>query len=360
MGISTFELGLIVSILPLTTIIAKIPLGILAERAGKWPVILLALSGQGLCLLFYSLVTRSWWFYPIRIFHALILAAFLPTVLALVSDLAPKGKVGDRMGRFLTSFGIAYMVGPFLSSFLLKYVDYRLLLRIAATIPLISVIPFFLARYKGLLISSEEQDRCEAQKVSSLSSIRSFAFSRNILVLCYLRIIFSFTNAFLLTLFAVYASESLLLTSSLIAILFGIRGATNTMFRFPVGVLTDRIGYKLPLGLAFLLLTFINFTFSESRNVYILSLAMAIYGLGHAMRAVSEWSLLGISTPSEVSSVATAYLSTMFNIGEAFGAVTAGALSLILPIPYIFKIASLILFSGIFIAFLIKQDVRKH
>lgn len=353
-------MGLIVSILPFTTIVAKIPLGILAERAGKWPVIPIALLGQSLCLLFYSLVTRSWWFYPIRIFHALILAAFLPTVLALASDLAPEGRVGDRMGRFLTSFGIAYMVGPFLSSLLLKYIDYRLLLQLAATIPLLGVVSLFLARYRGFQTSSEEKERRHEQRVSPISSLRSFAFSRNMLVLCYLRIIFSFTNAFLLTLFAIYASESLILTASLIAILFGIRGVTNTMFRFPVGVLTDRIGYKVPLGLAFLLLTLVNFTFSESENVYILSFAMAIYGLGHAMRAVSEWSLLGISTPNEVSSVATAYISTMFNIGEALGAVTAGALSLILPIPFIFKLASLILISGIFIAFLIKQDVRKH
>lgn len=353
-------MGLIVSILPFTTIVAKIPLGILAERAGKWPVIPIALFGQSLCLLFYSLVTRSWWFYPIRIFHALILAAFLPTVLALVSDLAPEGRVGDRMGRFLTSFGIANMVGPFLSSLLLKYIDYRPLLQLAATIPLIGVVSLSLARYRGFQTSSDERARREKKRISPLRSIRSFAFSRNMLVLCYLRLIFSFTNAFLLTLFAVYASESLILTASLIAILFGIRGVTNTIFRFPVGVLTDKIGYKVPLGLAFSLLTLVNFIFSESENIYILSFAMAFYGLGHAMRAVSEWSLLGISIPKEVSSVATAYLSTMFNIGEALGAVTAGALSLILPIPFIFKFASLILISGIFIAFLIRQDVRKH
>lgn len=332
----------------------------LAKRAGKWPVIPIALFGQGLCLLFYSLVSRPWWFYPIRVFHALLLAAFLPTVLALVSDLAPEGRLGDRMGRFLTSFGIAMMVGPFLCSLLLKYFDYRQLFRLAAIIPFLSVVSFYLARYKGFQPSSEEKEWHESRRVSTIRSMRSFVFSRNMLVLSYLRLTFSFTNAFILTLFAVYASESLILTSSLIAVLFGIRGVTNTMFRFPAGVLFDRIGYKMPLGLAFLLLTLVNFIISESGNLYILSFAMAIYGLGHAMRAVSEWSLLGMSTPPEISGVATAYLSTMFDVGEALGAITAGALSLILPIPNVFKFASLILLSGTFISFLIKQNIRKH
>ena len=93
----------------------------------------------------------------------------------------------------------------------------------------------------------------------------------------------------------------------------------------------------------------------------IAGVAMIIFGLAHGMRAVTEWTLLGDSKSSEISSVTTAYLSTMLNIGGAFGAVAAGALSLFLPIPSIFKIASLIILPGTFIPHLMRpKRSREH
>lgn len=358
MGVSTFELGVIISIFSFTIIVAKIPLGILAERVGKWPIIPIALLGQSLCLVLYSVISNPWWFYPFRVFHGLLLAAFMPTALAIVSDLSPAGQRGDRVGRFLTSFGIATLFGPFLCSFLLTYYDYVQLLQLVATIPLMGLVAFFLARYRGLHKFSSKRSLRETRRSSPLRSLRTFAFSRHMLILCHLRLTFSFTNAFLITLLAVYASEHLALSASRIAFLFGIRGATNAMFRVPSGKLADRIGHKSPLILTFLLLPIAYLVISEFGNFYILSFAMAVYGLAHGMRTVTEWSLLGARTPPESSGVAIAYLSTMFDIGEALGAIVAGALSLLIPIPKIFQLASLILLTGVVTSSLIRQDVR--
>jgi len=46
----------------------------------------------------------------------------------------------------------------------------------------------------------------------------------------------------------------------------------------------------------------------------------------------------------------------MFNIGEALGAVVSGALSLILPTPSIFKLATLIVLPGALIPLFIRKD----
>lgn len=96
--------------------------------------------------------------------------------------------------------------------------------------------------------------------------------------------------------------------------------------------------------------------FSETKSTYILAMAMAIYGIDHAIRAVAEWALLANSTPPAINATASAYLSTMFNVGEALGAVVAGALTMTLPITSIFILAMFILLSGPFIAILINQN----
>jgi len=52
----------------------------------------------------------------------------------------------------------------------------------------------------------------------------------------------------------------------------------------------------------------------------------------------------------------SAYVETMINIGDSLGAVTAGALSFIFPIPAIFKLGALVLFPAIIIPIFIRQD----
>ena len=351
-GATTFELGIIISLLSFVAIAAKIPLGILAERVGRWSIIPVVAVGQTISLLLYSIAPNSTWFYPIRIFHALVLAAYAPTAIAITQDLAPRGKRGTAMGVFLTSVGVTSTFGPFLCTFFINFLAYEQLFQIVSVIPLIGLIPFL------LIIRDKKPDgayykRTDLNIRESLSVITS---SRNIQVLTYLRLVFSFTNAFLITFFAIHAEENLLISLSLIVLLFGIKGAANMLSRIPSGKLADKIGHKYPIAIAFTLLTIAFLTFSETSNIYLLGFAMIIYGAAHGMRAVAEWSMLGDYAPLEVGNVATAYLSTMFNVGAAFGAVVAGTLSIAIGIPSIFKLASIIVFSGVIMVTLIRSE----
>lgn len=359
-GASTFELGLIMSILSFTAIVAKLPMGMLAERIGKWSVIPVALLAQSIILLLYSLVSTPSLFYPVRVLHALIAAAFSPTALAIASDLAPPGKRGDRIGRFLTSFGLASMFGPFLCSFLLNYLNFVELFQFSSIIPLLGLILFLKTRRSSYTLPSKTEEQRGEVRFSITASLRNIVTSRNVLILSFLRLIFSLTNSFFITLFAVYASENLLLTSSLIATLFGVKGVTNMIFRFPSGKLSDRIGHKIPLVASYTALTIVYLLIAESKDFYLLIFVMILYGLAHATRAVTEWSLLGYTTSQQISGVATAYLSTMFNVGEALGAVTSGVLTLTLPTESIFKLASIITIPGIFIPLLIRSEIKRR
>jgi len=87
---------------------------------------------------------------------------------------------------------------------------------------------------------------------------------------------------------------------------------------------------------------------------------MIIHGLAHGMRAVTEWTMLGDCAPSESVNVATAYLSAIFDIGQALGAITAGALALVLNIPTIFKLASLITLAGALFVTLIQTSDKSN
>ncbi len=358
-GASILELGFIMAILSFTGMIAKIPLGILSDKVGRWPIIPISLLSQFFALLLYSLVPNPKWFYPIRVFHALITSAFVPTSIALASELAPKGKEGDNMGRFLTALAISSMFGPFLCSFLLNFYNYPQLMQFVAVIPLFGLGAFLLIRSPRSYSMSSDKDLNVKTSGFSFKSLRKIIISRNILIISYLRITFFFTGGIFITLWAVYASNSLLFTPSLIALFFGIKGITNTVFRVPTGRLSDRVGFKVPLLISYSILVIVFYAFSKSGNIYILFGVMTVYGIVHALRAVSEWTLLGVSAPPRQRGIAAAYLSTMSNIGMTLGSVAAGALALVYTMPEIFQLSAIICIPTIITPLLIRQDGKK-
>jgi len=182
-GASTLELGAIVSIMSFTAMLAKVPLSVLLRRIGKWSIVPVALLGQSLSLLLYSIASNAAWFYPVRILHAITITAFAPTAIAMTSDMAPPGKRGDKIGKFLTSFGAATMLGPFFCSFLLGYLGYVQILRIVAVIPLLGLAAFLLANHRASYLSGDNKKRDESSPSSSLKDILA---SRNVLDTGYL------------------------------------------------------------------------------------------------------------------------------------------------------------------------------
>jgi len=318
---------------------------------GRWLIIPAAAIVQTVSLLFYSVAPSLTWLYPIRILDALSVAAFLPTALTIIQDLTPPGKRGDTIGKFLTSIGIASMIGPFLCTFLVTYIDYAALFRVAAIFPVLGCIPLQLAKPKNPHENSPKE-----REATPLASIIAVISSKNLLILAYLRFSWGFTFAFFMTLFAIYAESNLFIFTSLIAMLFGVRGVANMLSRIPSGKLVDKIGYKGPLVLAFIMLTTAYFIVSETANISLLILAMVLHGLSHGMRIVTAWTAVGDLVPSEIVNTATAYLSTIFDISSAFGALTAGILTLFFETPTIFKLASIVALTGALVATLVRRS----
>ncbi len=75
-------------------------------------------------------------------------------------------------------------------------------------------------------------------------------------------------------------------------------------------------------------------------------MAMLMIGLAWGTRAITEWALIA-NLPGGSTAIATSYLSTLFDFGEAIGAFLAGLLMIYLPFSSIFKISTLIVVAGV-------------
>jgi MFS family permease len=128
-----------------------------------------------------------------------------------------------------------------------------------------------------------------------------------------------------------------------VALLFTVRGLTNVLSRYPAGRLSDRIGRKRPILVAFSALTVAFVITATQRSVLLLGAAMAIYGFSWGTRAVTEWALLTDLVEPEIKAISMSFLSSVFGLGSTLGSVLAGVLSVYLPFTSIFLVAAAII-----------------
>lgn len=347
-GASSLELGLIVSLLSYTTLVTRVPLGTAMGRLGSWWVLPLALTGQMTAYVLYSLASSPAHLYPIRVFHALALAAAHPTLISLVSRLSPEGRKGEGLGLYLTSVGLSMMGGPLLGGLLLSYMDYRAMFSALSAIPLGALVIYLTLLRMGALGNQLSRDTKPGRASKNfLRSLRGIVALRPVQVLTYIRFTFSFTFGIIDTIYAIYAVEALRLEPALVASLFSVRGLTNTLFRAPSGRLSDIIGRKKPLLLSFSLMALVYFLFVEAKDPITIGVAMLIFGAAHGIRAVSEWAFLGDVVPEESRDLANAYFSSAFDLGRALGSTFAGLAAMAMSTPNILMMAVALMISSV-------------
>ena len=349
-GASPIELGLIISLFSYTTLLTRLPLGILSNKVGIWWVVPLALIGQSVCYIFYGFATNSSQFYVIRIIHAIALASLQPTLMTITLTILPEDRRGEGVGIYLTSVGLSMMGGPLLCSLLLSLFDYRTTLLLSSMIPLFTFLVYIgLLKTETMSRQLSREARKEPVNKSSWSSLMEIVTIRSVQALTYSRFAFAVSLSFITTLYAVYAVNSLYIAPAVYALLYSLRGLANTVSRLPTGRISDTIGRKKPLLLSFILLTGVFLLFSEARDPVMIGFTMFLYGTAHGIRAVSEWAFFADTVLPENRTLANSYFHSVFDLGLALGATFAGSAAMVVSTPTILKGAAVLMSSSVIV-----------
>jgi len=348
-GGTKLELGLILSISSITVVLMRIPLGILSDRVGGWNFLSLSLLGQSVSSFLYIAVPDTGWLYPLRAIQAVASAVFHPVLISITSGLVRREQRGRILSIYLTTPAASMMIGPAVNSFLVELGGYVATFVVAGFLSFGGFLVSVLAR-KARLFEQAHLHFPEAEKGSRSKSIvsllKSLILSKRVATISVARASFSTTDGIFGATFAIFVVQSLSLPLYMVGLFFAVKGLANTLVRWPVGIFADRVGGKKPALVAFVA-TAIAFTIlSEAGAIWLIAVTMVMIGLAWGTRAVTEWVLVA-NLPGGSTTIGTAYLSTMFDIGEAVGALLAGALMSSLPLSWIFKIAALIVAFGV-------------
>ena len=147
LGASDILLGLVVSISTLTGILVKPVVGFLSDLQGRHIWLLLSAALFILMPFGYLLVTTPSELFVLRLAHGLATAIFGPVSLALVAEMAGKGRA-TRMGIFGLARSFGYLLAPVSAAFLLTHMPPQILFMMTGLIAAIALVPL-LAMTRG-------------------------------------------------------------------------------------------------------------------------------------------------------------------------------------------------------------------
>lgn len=343
LGATLLQVGTILAFQAILRTILRIPLTLAADRLGVNKTVMLCFLVQITVPLLYSIASSPTSLYLIILYQILATGSFNQITMSIVSNMVSIDRQGEALGRYMTFFSLSMLLGPFITSILVLQIGYRELFAVSALFPLLGLL--LLLRNRRVLKAGDDsalKPKLNHHRLNTLKLIKSFLRDRNISVLSTIRLVYSMSNTMFNTLFAIYATQELNFSPSLIAIMFSVIGLSNTLIKMPMGNIIDRFSNRIILFLTFIVIVLDYAAMAFAINLVSIVLVLIIFGASWGIRAVTEWAFLVRTASPEAKTITISYLSTFWDIGAALGSFLAGSIAESLPFSTIFLISAFI------------------
>jgi MFS family permease len=275
-------------------------IGMLADRFGRRPILLVSLAGYLLVYTGYLLATAAWPLILLRGLAGIFAAGLLPGMTTIVGDLAPESRRAQWIGIVNGGAAAGYIIGPLLGGLLYDRFGYvapsAVSITMAAAALLLATLripeTYTPAAHPGHLRSTWKQGWQALPTRSTLLLLMFITFG----------VMFAF--AFVQPQFMFYAYDELSWTSSQLGLVMSAYAVAFMVGAFALGQLSDRIGRKpaLLFGLALFSVQFVGLLVFHKVTWIVMSFAVA--GLGNAIYdpALSA-AVLDIISPEQTAGI---------------------------------------------------------
>jgi MFS family permease len=278
-GAGVEALGMSALAYALTSTIAAPFMGMLADRFGRRPIILLALATYVLAFSGYLFTTSTLPFILLRGLAGVFTAGLVPAMISIVGDLASEHRRARWIGIVNGGASVGWIIGPLCGGLLYDRFGYvvpfaaSIVLELAALLLAVFLVPETQTalRHPG---SPRTQWMVEFQAMVSLPGFF-------LLMLISFGVMFAW--AFIEPQLMFYVYDDLAWTSSRLGLVMSTYGLACMFGEFALASLSDRLGRKpvLVLGLALFSAQFIGLVIFRDATWLVISFILA--GLGNAL-----------------------------------------------------------------------------
>ncbi len=306
-------IGLIIALFTLTAGLSRPFSGVLTDRIGRKPVMVVGALVCVICGVFYPILGSVAGFLFLRLFHGFS-TGFSPTAIAAyVSDIIPAKRWGEAFGVQGLFFSTGLALGPALGSWIKMHFSFAVLFHSSSCMALLSLI--FILRLKETL-THREQFRWRLLRIS-----RSDIIAPEVLVPAIITFLTYAAFGMMLTLIPDWSEYLGIANKGSFFIVFTV---TSLAIRFVAGKASDRLGRKVItiVGLLVLLISLVLMAALQFPNGLLLAAGIYGFSMGILSPALSAWTFDLSPEGQKGKGVATMFIALEAGIG--LGALFSG------------------------------------
>jgi DHA1 family tetracycline resistance protein-like MFS transporter len=245
-------------------------LGMLSDRVGRRPVLLISFFGLASDFLFMAFAPTLWWLFVGRVLNGMTASSF-STAGAYIADITPPERRAKTFGMLTSAFSFGFIIGPMMGGLLGQH-DLRLPFLAAAGLTALNFL-------YGLLVLPESlppERRLKAFQGSRANPVGSLGLLRahpGLLGLAGVAFLFQLSQMVLPTVFVLYTTDRYGWSPQVLGFTFLLTGVLGVIVQmFLVGPIVARLGERrtVLLGAAIGTLGFVWYGWAPQGWIYLL------------------------------------------------------------------------------------------
>ncbi len=351
-GLTMFQIGLLMMIRSFSLAIFEPIFGILSDRINRKILIVLSFISTSIIFIFYSFASNFWHFFIILFSISATRAAGTVTVRAMITEKLPHSERGKAYGRYISISSMGRVIGPVIGGYLASEISYN--------------IPFYLSGFIGIigLLASLKifNDKRSIMHEKNVASNQKLLRNRHFISFLFLRVIYMFNMNAQRIVIPIFLNENDRFEASEIQIglYMGILQLTSSFSQLLIGILSDKTGSKKIIipglflgGLSYAFLVYIN----SFTSLYILGALQGVFFASVNMNMmIYQMSMI----PQNLSGRAMGYYGLSEDIGGILSSLYLGTICEIVgPIFALSTISFILIFESFLSIFIIKEKTKE-
>lgn len=353
LGAGPAEVGLINGAFMLTAGLLSIPAGMLTDRFGRKPPIVIGALAIALSALLIPLCQQPMQMAGVYTLFGVGLAAFAPAMLSLVADVVPAEKFGQAYSWYTTAGYFAMTIGPAAGGFLAESIGMRAVfllsggLSVAVTVLTVVTLPKGATRHRSDLHST-------------LASTFDLLGNR-FLQACLIATVGSCIGYGVFQTFLPLSAVSHGLNLSQVGIVFAAQALANVICRIPIGIIADRTDRRRIVAVGLLFLALALAALGQATQLTSMVLCAVVVGIGMALIYTAIGALIAEQVPALQRGLAMGMYHSSVFLGMMSGATVMGMAlkSISFPLGYAVS-GAMALLALLWFTLLVRTGSRKQ